>query len=110
MAAEYGAHFFGQKNRAAAAVRDADRCKRRVQVADAGFEPLEAGGGLASANIEAGQIARGVFDGAVAEGKARRQTHVTGDATGAEDDAGRFEQPSPPTANVDVVKRATPAP
>src|SRR5260370_33857724 len=92
MAAEYGAHFFGQKNRAAPAVRDADRCKRRVQVADAGFEPLEAGGGLASANIEAVEIARGGFDGAVAEGKARRQTHVTGEGTGDEHDAVRFHK------------------
>src|SRR5260370_9053833 len=95
MLAEDGAHFIGQENRAAPAVGDADRCKRRVQIKNSVFERAETVGGFASANIEEVQIARGVFYGEVAEGKARRRSHVSGDQAGAEDGCIRFEQASP---------------
>src|SRR6267378_2771119 len=95
MAAEDGTHFLRQENRTTPAVRDAYRCKSRVQMTDAAFEPAETIGGFASANVVAVQIARGVFDGAVAERKARRRAHVSRNKTRSEDDAIRFEQASP---------------
>src|SRR6266702_8983824 len=106
MAAEDGVHFFRKENGAAPAVRDADRRKRRVQVADAAFEPAEAAGGLASANIVAVQIARTVFDRAADGGTAKRCASGGRDEAGAEDDAVRFEQASPQIRKVNAVKRA----
>src|SRR6266403_5402046 len=104
--AEDGEHFFGEENRAAPAVRDAHGCKGRVQMADAVFEPAEACGGFAFANIIAAQIARAFFDRAGAEGETRRRANVRRDKTGAEDDAVRFEQSSPKIWKVHSVKRA----
>src|SRR5260370_39934555 len=77
MLAEDGAHFIGQENRAAPAVGDSDRCKRRVQITKSGFERAETVGGFASANIEEVQIARGGFYGDGAEGTARRRATVS---------------------------------
>src|SRR5438445_2778741 len=51
MAAENGAHFFGEEDRTAPAVGDAHLGESRVQMADAVFEPAETGGGFAFANI-----------------------------------------------------------
>src|SRR6266581_7082834 len=101
--AEDGAHFFRKENRAAPAVRDAHRSKRRVQVADTAFEPAETAGGLASASIVAVQIARAVFDRDSTQGKAGRGDDVGGDEAGAEDDAVRFEQASPQIRKVNGV-------
>src|SRR5712664_434445 len=104
--AENGEHFFGEENRAAPALGDAHGCKGRVQMADAVFEPAEACGGFAFANIIAAQIARAVFAGAGVQGKAGRRANVRRDKTGAKDDAVRFEQSSPQVRNVHGVKRA----
>ena len=60
MAAKDGTHFFREKNRAAPAVGNAHTLQGRVQMTDAGFEPPEAGGGFAFANVEAVQIGRSV--------------------------------------------------
>jgi hypothetical protein len=49
-----------------------------VQITHAAFEPAETGGGFATANIVAVHIARAVFDGPSAEGKARRRAYVRG--------------------------------
>ena len=104
--AENGEHFFGEENRAAPALGDAHVFKRRVQMADAVFEPAEARGGFAFANIVAAQIVRAFFDRAGAEGETRRRANVRRDKTGAEDDAVRFEQASPKIWKVHSVKRA----
>src|SRR2546427_3482115 len=104
--AENGEHFFGEENRAAPALGDAYVFKRRVQMANAAFEPAEACGGFAFANIIAAQIVRAVFDRVGVEGKARRRAHVRWDKAGAEDDAVRFEQASPKIWKVHSVKRA----
>src|SRR5260370_12133053 len=72
MAAADGAHFFGGENRADPAVRDAHGGKGRVQMADAAFEPAETVAGLASANVGAARIVRGVFWRLGAEGRADR--------------------------------------
>src|SRR5882762_10037260 len=95
MAAEDGTHFLRQENRTTPAVRDAYRCKSRVQMTDAAFEPAETFGGFAHANVVAMQITQGVFDRVAAERKARRGTHVGRNKTRSEDDAIRFEQASP---------------
>src|SRR5260370_234214 len=106
MAAEDGAHFFGDENRAAPAVRDAHGGKSRGQMADAVFEPAQAVHGFAPANIIAAQIVRAVFGGLGAEGSAKRRAVGGGDEAGAEDDAIRFEQASPQIGKVEGVKRA----
>src|SRR5258708_1652791 len=95
MAAEDGAHFFGNKNRAAPAVRDAHGGKGGVQMADAAFEPAETADSFAPANIVAVQIVRAVFARVRAEGSTKRRAVGGRDEAGAEDDAIRFEQASP---------------
>ena len=95
MAAEDGAHFFGNENRAAPAVRDAHGGKGGVQMADAAFEPAKTADGFAPANIVAVQIVRAVFARVGAEGSAKRRAVGGGDKAGAEDHAIRFEQASP---------------
>src|SRR6266850_3514870 len=106
MAAEDGEHFFGEENRAAPAVDDAHVCKGRMQMADAGFEPAEAFGGFAFANIIASQIVCAVSSRAGTEWKAGRCANVRRDEAGAEDDAIRFEQTPPKIGKVYGVKRA----
>ncbi len=106
MAAEDGAHFFGDENRAAPAVRDAHGGKRRMQMTDAAFEPAQTVDGFASANVVAAQIVRAVFCGLGAEGSAKRRAVGGGDEAGAEDEAIRFEQASPQIGKVEGVKRA----
>ena len=100
------AHFFGEENRAAPAVRDAHRGQSGVQMANASFEPVETGGSLAPANIEAAQIVHAVFARARTEGKAGRRADVRRDKASAEDDPVRIEQASPQIRKVDGVKRA----
>src|SRR5713226_9081751 len=85
--AEDGAHSFGEEDRAGPPVGDEYVGEGGVQMADAVFEPAEAGGGFASANVVAAQIVRGVLAAAAAEGKAGRRAYVGGDQAGAEDDA-----------------------
>src|SRR5260370_8810287 len=55
MAAEDGAHFFGDENRAAPAVRDAHGGKGRVQMADAAFEPAGSGDSFPSPAVVSAQ-------------------------------------------------------
>ena len=50
--AKEGAHFSGEENGAGPAMGDADVFQRGVEIADAVFEPAEAIGGLAFADIE----------------------------------------------------------
>lgn len=57
MAAENGTKRFGDEDRAAPAVSDADFCKGGMHAADAGFEPAEALAGDAFAHVEAEEIA-----------------------------------------------------
>src|SRR5467141_1489147 len=95
MAAEDGAHFFGNENRAAPAVRAAHGGKGWVQMADAAFEPAETADGFAPANIVAVQILRAVFARVDAAGSAKRRAVGGGDKAGAEDNAIRFEKESP---------------
>ena len=78
MAAEDGAHFIGEENRAAPTVGDAHGSKGGVQTADAAFEPAETGGGFAAANIVAAQIVRAILGRAITDGKARRRASVRG--------------------------------
>ena len=66
MVTEDRAHFFGEENRAAPAVRDAHVGKRRMQVTHAILERAEALGSLAVTNVVATQVVRGTFDGAIA--------------------------------------------
>jgi len=77
-----------------------------MQVADAGFEPAEARGSFALANIVAAQIVRAILDGAGTDGKARRRADVRGNEAGTKDDAIGFEQASPQIGQVDSVERA----
>src|ERR1700687_637802 len=105
MAAEDGAHFFGNENWAAPSVRDAHGGKGGVQMADAAFEPAETVDGFALANIVAVQIVRAVFARVGAEGSAERRAVRGGDEAGAEDHTIRFEQASPQIWQVDGVKR-----
>ena len=85
MALEDRTHFLRQENRAAPVVRNAHGFECGVQMADAAFEPAEAVRGLAPAHIVVAQIARGVFDRAVAEGKTGRRAEVSRDKACAED-------------------------
>ena len=57
MAAENGTKRFGDEDGAAPAVSDADFCKGRMHLANAGLEPAEALGGNAFAHAEAEEIA-----------------------------------------------------
>src|SRR6266699_3119009 len=77
-----------------------------MQMPDAAFQRAETVCGLAPANIVAAQIVRRVLDGAISERKARGRPYVSRDKAGAEDDAIRFQQPSPQIRKVDGVKRA----
>ena len=95
MLAEDRAHFFGEENRAAPAMSDAHGCKDGVQIADTAFEPAETVGRLAAADIITMQIMRAVFARTCADRKARRRAHVSGEESGAIDDAVRIEQASP---------------
>ncbi len=108
VAAEDGAHSFGEENRAAPAVRDAHGMQSRVQIANTGFEPAKTGGGFPLADIETAQIKRGVFVGAAADwiAEKRAQGSWHGDEAGAEDDTNRIEQTAPQIGQVDGVKRA----
>src|SRR5437667_3737960 len=87
MAAEDGAHFFRQENRAAPMVRNTHGFKHGMQIADAVFEPADTVRGLTTAHIVVAQVARGVFLRAIAKRKARRRSDVRRDEPGAEDDA-----------------------
>ena len=96
MAAENGAHAFGEENRPGPAVRDANRFERRMQTVHAVFEPAETLLSLSFANIEAVQIRRGgllrVLFGP-AEKRSDGSRH--GDQSGAKNDAIGFEQAAP---------------
>src|SRR6266481_5909732 len=98
MPAEDRTHFLSEEDRTAPPVGDGHGCKGGVQIADAAFERAETVRGLAIADIIAVQTMRAAF--------ARTRADISGDESGAKDDAVRIEQASPQIGKVDGVKRA----